>query len=348
MGFDGEITEETYHDIEKILKNVNLTRSAKKTTLIKLLKVTRVKEKELLALISGCTVKLSNIFNDKSLDETERPKISFADAGFDDYEVELKNNLNERYYIIESAKAVYDWAALADILNKYSSISEAKVALYEKHHKDLQHLKKIVKEDISIEAYKEIFTDTSGKYKNYCAYIGTVNINGKKKDFEGKKCTKEDFYAYLKKSVIERINDSEKTDWLKKELETGNFLPKQSTGANSVIPYQIHLYELNAIITNLQERIPLLKREGDKIRQIFTFRVPYYVGPLNGISIDGKKTNWVKRKEGKIYPWNFTDIVDEEVSAERFILPDDKLNAHILFMKMCFRSIHFYIVNLKC
>lgn len=96
-----------------------------------MLKVTRVKEKELLALISGCTVKLSNIFNDKSLDETERPKISFADAGFDDYEVELKNNLNERYYIIESAKAVYDWAALADILNKYSSISEAKVALYE-------------------------------------------------------------------------------------------------------------------------------------------------------------------------------------------------------------------------
>ena len=45
---------------------LNLTRSAKKTTLIKLLKVTRVKEKELLALISGCTVKLSNIFNDKS------------------------------------------------------------------------------------------------------------------------------------------------------------------------------------------------------------------------------------------------------------------------------------------
>ena len=106
---------------------------------------------------------------------------------------------------------------------------------------------------------------------------------------------------------------------MKKELETGNFLPKQSTGANSVIPYQIHLYELNAIITNLQERIPLLKREGDKIRQIFTFRVPYYVGPLNGISVDGKTTNWVKRKEGKIYPWNFKEMVDEEVSAERFI-----------------------------
>ena len=314
MGFDGEITEETYNDIENTLKNVNLTRSAKKSTLVKLLKGTRVEEKELLALISGCTVKLSNIYNDKSLDETERPKISFADAGFDDYEIEIQNNLNERYCIIESAKAVYDWAALADILGKCSSISEAKVALYEKHHNDLQRLKELVKKNISTEAYKEIFTDTSGKYKNYCAYIGTANIDGKKKDFEGKKCTKEDFYAYLKKSVIERINDPEKTEWLKKELETGNFLPKQSTGANSVIPYQIHLYELNAIITNLQERIPLLKREGDKIRQIFTFRVPYYVGPLNGISVDGKTTNWVKRKEGKWCGIKKVDILFSRIS----------------------------------
>lgn len=76
---------------------------------------------------------------------------------------------------------------------------------------------------------------------------------------------------------------------VEERIRNRKFLLKQSTGANSVIPYQIHLYELNAIITNLQERIPLLKREGDKIRQIFTFRVPYYVGPLNGISIDGKR-----------------------------------------------------------
>lgn len=157
MGFDGEITEETYNDIENTLKNVNLTRSAKKSTLVKLLKGTRVEEKELLALISGCTVKLSNIYNDKSLDETERPKISFADAGFDDYEIEIQNNLNERYCIIESAKAVYDWAALADILGKCSSISEAKVALYEKHHNDLQRLKELVKKNISRHMKRKCF-----------------------------------------------------------------------------------------------------------------------------------------------------------------------------------------------
>lgn len=319
MGFAGEIDGGTYERIEETLKDVNLTRSTKKAKLIKELQVTRSEEKELLALISGGTVKLSNIFNDKSLDECERPKLSFADAGFDDYVSEIQASLDEKYLIIESAKAVYDWAALADILGNYSCISDAKVQLYEKHSEDLHCLKAFVRDNLSKEIYKEIFSDVSGKYKNYCSYVGTAKINGKKKNIEGKKCTKEDFYGYLKKSVIVRVDDPEKTDWLKQELETGNFLPKQTTGENSVVPYQVHLYELNAIIANLQDKIPLIEKEGEKIRQIFTFRIPYYVGPLNGISINGKTTNWVERKEGKIYPWNFGYMVDEEVSAERFI-----------------------------
>lgn len=319
MGFAEEFNEEIYEKIEDTLKDVSLTRSAKKAKLIKILQVTRPEEKELLALISGGTVKLSNIFNDKSLDESERPKLSFADAGFDDYAGEIQASLAEKYLIIESAKAVYDWAALADILGEYSCISDAKVQLYEKHREDLHRLKALVRDNLSKEIYKEIFSDVSGKHKNYCSYVGIAKINGKKKNIEGKKCAKEDFYGYLKKSVIARINDPEKTDWLEQELETGNFLPKQTTGENSVVPYQVHLYELNAMISNLEDKIPLLKKDGEKIRKIFTFRIPYYVGPLNGISVNGKTTNWAERKAGKIYPWNFGDMVDEEISAERFI-----------------------------
>ena len=41
----------------------------------------------------------------------------------------------EQYYIIESAKAVYDWSVLSDILGDSVSISDAKVKLYEKHKK---------------------------------------------------------------------------------------------------------------------------------------------------------------------------------------------------------------------
>ena len=69
IGFAESIDEEIYEKIEEILKDVSLTKSAKKAKLIKIFQVTCPEEKELLALISGGTVKLSNIFNDKSLDE---------------------------------------------------------------------------------------------------------------------------------------------------------------------------------------------------------------------------------------------------------------------------------------
>ncbi|EKC64642.1 CRISPR-associated endonuclease, Csn1 family, partial [human gut metagenome] len=96
-------------------------------------------------LLSGGTVKLSDIFGKAELDEGERPKISFADNGYDDYSASVEADLGEQYYIIESAKAVYDWSVLSDILGDSVSISDAKVKLYEKHKKDLAYLKKVVR-----------------------------------------------------------------------------------------------------------------------------------------------------------------------------------------------------------
>ena len=48
---------------------------------------------------------------------------------------------------------------------------------------------------------------------------------------------------------------------MQKEMEMGTFLPKQTVKDNSVIPYQIHLYELNAILKNLEDKVPLLKEK---------------------------------------------------------------------------------------
>ena len=81
------------------------------------------------------------------MDTLERPKLCFADAGYEEYAGEIEAELGEKYALIEHAKAVYDWAVLADILQNYSSLSEAKVALYEKHKKDLKDLKKLVREN---------------------------------------------------------------------------------------------------------------------------------------------------------------------------------------------------------
>ena len=343
LGFDREFDQETYQQSEKILKDRELTRSAKKTRMVKALGAENICEKEWLTLITGGTAKLSNLFDDKELDETERPKLCFSDAGYEDYAGEIEAELNERYCIVESAKAVYDWAILADILGEYKSISEAKVASYEKHKNDLTYLKDLVKDNLPKEEYKKLFSEGKDKTTNYCAYIG--KIPGK--EFEGKKCSKEEFYSYLKKNIVEPIADENKTKYLREEIEKGTFLPKQMIKDNSVIPYQVHLYELDKILANLKDKIPLIEEEGDKIRQIFTFRLPYYVGPLNGVpKSDGERTNWAERKAGKIYPWNFQEIVDEETSAQKFIRRMTNI-VPIYCMRMYCQNTRFYIVNLR-
>lgn len=189
LGFDREFDQETYQQSEKILKDRELTRSAKKTRMVKALGAENICEKEWLTLITGGTAKLSNLFDDKELDETERPKLCFSDAGYEDYAGEIEAELNERYCIVESAKAVYDWAILADILGEYKSISEAKVASYEKHKNDLTYLKDLVKDNLPKEEYKKLFSEGKDKTTNYCAYIG--KIPGK--EFEGKNAAKRNF-----------------------------------------------------------------------------------------------------------------------------------------------------------
>jgi CRISPR-associated endonuclease Csn1 len=237
--------------IEQVLQDKSLTKSMKKKKLIDGLGVKGKCDKELLALLTGGKAKLSKIFDQPELDEIEKPSISFSDAAYEDYEETVRADLGEQFYIIEHAKAIYDWAMLVDILGNQSSLSEAKIDVYEKHKKDLRYLKKLVKEELGIETYKKIFSATDEK-KNYCSYIGMTMKNGKKIPLSGSKCIKDDFYSYLKKQVVEKISDAEKTKYLTEEIERGTFLPKQVIKDNGVIPYQVHLFELNQIINNLK------------------------------------------------------------------------------------------------
>lgn len=320
LDFELEIADEQIKLVEDVLKDNNATKSAKKAKLIKALGAHTPCEKAILTLICGGKVNLSDIFENSELDSSERPKISFSESNYDEYEAAIEAELGEQFIIIEQAKAVYDWAILADILGNYISISEAKVAVYEKHKQDLQYLKRLVKENLDKKAYQNIFIRADEKIANYSTYIGMTKINGKKSQSNSKKCGKEEFYAFLKKEVLAAIPEDTITEYLREELDKGTFLPKQVTKENGVIPQQIHFYELCKIIDNLKERVLVLKVNEEKLKSLFTFRIPYYVGPLNGITKGDSTTNWVQRKkEGKIYPWNFYEIVNEEASAELFI-----------------------------
>lgn len=306
--------------IESTLKDKKISRSDKKKRLIKNLSASTPCEKEILTLITGGTAKLSNIFGISELDQTERPKICFADDNYEEYIGVVESALGEQFVLIELAKAVYDWSVLVDLLGDSASLSEAKVKQYEKHKSDLRYLKDLVRECLGKEAYREVFVTTNDKLNNYAAYIGMTKKNGKKQEIAGKQCSQEEFYKFLKIAVLDKISDQTKTAYIQQEIERGTFLPKQVTKENSVIPYQVHLYELQKILNNLKDRIPLLAEQEDKILQIFTFRIPYYVGPLNGIRKGKDTTNWVQRKTNeKIYPWNFEEVIDIEASAELFI-----------------------------
>ena len=320
IDFEIELDESAVQMIEETLKDKNLTRSAKKSKLVKGLNAKNVRDKAFLTLLSGGTVKLSDLFGMEELNEGERPKISFADNGYEEYAAVVEMELGELYYIVESAKAVYDWAILSDILGGSTSISDANVRAYEKHKADLKYLKAVVKEYFPKEVYNAVFVESSDKLNNYPAYIGMTKKNGKKVSLEGKRCSREEFMDFLKKNIVVKLPDEEAKMYLQSELEKDSFLPKQVNKDNGVIPYQVHKYELKKILDNLGDKIPFLKENAEKIEKLFSFRIPYYVGPLRTGNGENSKFAWAERKSTeKIYPWNFENVINVEQSAENFI-----------------------------
>ena len=231
--------------------------------------------------------------------------------------------LDDDAELLQKMKAIYDWALLVDILGGESTISAAKVGVYVQHGKDLRLLKKIVHKYLP-EQYKAVFRAAeAGNYTSYSAHC--------KESQRGavKKCNKEDFSVFLLKLLknVKPLPEDEKDlQSVLERLETRSFLPKQRDTDNRVIPYQLYLYELNAILKTASSYLPFLNaRDADglttaeKIVSVFTFRVPYYVGPLNWPTDKKNNHAWIVRKAGKIYPWNFDKMVDLDASENAFI-----------------------------
>lgn len=124
---------------------------------------------------------------------------------------------------------------------------------------------------------------------------------------------------------------------IEEAIESNTFLPRQNSRNNGVFPYQLNLNEMRTIIENQSKYYPFLKdkapsfpdgkTEEYKIVSLLKFKIPYYIGPLsqpNDYVRDDKRDNhWVKFKgennQGIINPWNFSQIVDLEGTADKFI-----------------------------
>lgn len=124
---------------------------------------------------------------------------------------------------------------------------------------------------------------------------------------------------------------------IEEAIESNTFLPRQNSRNNGVFPYQLNLNEMRTIIENQSKYYPFLKdkapsfldgkTEEYKIVSLLKFKIPYYIGPLsqpNDYVRDDKRDNhWVQfrgeNNQGIINPWNFSQIVDLEGTADKFI-----------------------------
>lgn len=315
---DRSLPVENNDACKEILKNRKLNKLEKLEQLGKLYDAGGDKSiKEIFRLIVGGTAHLAVIFCDETLKNTERGKISFEDAQYEEYKNDVQTILDDRFDVVAACETLHNWAILAELMGNYKYISDAKVAIFNEHRKDLTVLKRLLKRDSNV--YTKMFR-MAGK-NSYSAYVGLCKIHGKKVPIE-KACTQGDFAGEIKK-IIKNFPDSEDKKYILDKIERNELLPKAVSKQNGVIPYQLHLVELNKILSNAERYLPFLKKEdeygtvSDKIRKLFTFRIPYYVGPLNGHS----PFAWAVRKDenGHIYPWNFERKIDIEASAEEFI-----------------------------
>ena len=262
-------------------------------------------------LLAGAKVSLDTIFGEGTAND-EPKKISLEDD-FGEIEDRLTAMLGDRMELILAAKEIYDWALLETMRNGEKYLSSAMVKIYEKHERDLKLLKKTVKSLGTPALYKEIFHESREKLNNYTAYSG--------KDAKNNSCGYEDFRKYLS-SALKPWKENKEVEYILAQLEQGDFLPKQVSKNNGVIPHQLHEMELVKILENASKYLPFLLEKdqsgltkAEQIHKMFCFRIPYYVGPLDSRS----EHSWVVRSNETIYPWNFEQVVNLEACRQNFI-----------------------------
>lgn len=270
----------------------------------------------IVTLLCGGKAAPKDIFAKAEYAEIESVSLGMDEENF----ARILAELGEDGELLRALRKVYDCALLTRTLDGCRYISEAKVRVYEQHKRDLAYLKRFVKK-YAPGKYDLIFR-AEGK-DNYVAYSG--NAKSCREPEKAGRVKKEAFCDFLLKNLkdlpMEEDERAAYEDMLER-LRQYTFLPKQRDSDNRVIPQQLYYAELDRLLNTASAYLPMLGRRdenglsnADKIRAIFRFRVPYYVGPLNRAA----KNSWAVRKEGKIYPWNFEDMVDLDASEQAFI-----------------------------
>ena len=301
--------------VKAILLDRSLSRSARKSDIINLLQPSSDKRRavsEAVGAVIGLKWNANKLFEDDSLEA----KGEFSNKNYEEQRDEIAAAIgDDRYELVETLESVYQWTIFSQFIRKDSCLSDIMVEKYDAYRQDLSDLKSLFHEFLPKESYKSFFHGDAAEFERYNKH----------------KYSLEDLYKSIKKHLGNTVKEDPRYQRFEKRAELGEFLARQRIRDNGAIPHQIHQYELERIVDNQAQYYPFLAQNRDKIISIFTFKLPYYIGPLK----TGGDFAWsVKKKDGVIYPWNFDEIIDDEASAEKFIdrmrnnctyLPDEEV-----------------------
>ncbi len=320
-----ELSSAESDNFNSILSNNKFSRSRKSSEIIDLLHISDKTGKEFVKALCGLEVGIGKMFPDIEIDDSSISKFSFSSGAYDENEAEILGIVGEDYSdVIASLKEIYNLGALSSIMNGCNYLSDARINDYNKHKDDLRKLKKVIRKYCSQNDYYSLFKSTDEG--SYSAYVNSTNSKKKyRRNLKGRKV--EDLYKNIKKLLKDAPATDEDVSYIKEQIDAENFLPKQLSASNGVIPNQVHEREMRVILNNAKEYLPFLSEIGEsgqtiaeEIIQIFTFTIPYFVGPVSENSKKYGGNGWVVRKApGRVMPWNINEKIDIDKTNEEFI-----------------------------
>lgn len=307
-----------FEDVEKIILDEETRNLDKQKSVGKLLVEDKKKKNIVTAFSKAILGYKFNIEDLLLIESDEKNKLTFNDENIDDIFNELSHSLDDNQMdLLTKTREIYFKFKLNMIVPTGYTLSESMIEKYEMHKAYLK-------------MYKEFINTLNAKDRKILKNAYSDYINNEKAKAAN---AQENFYKTIKKTIKDNNSDTAKK--IIGLIDEGNFMPKQRTGENGVIPHQLHQIELDRIIENQAKYYPWLAEENPveknrkfakyKLDELVTFRVPYYVGPLVDKTESNKneketKFAWMVRKaKGTITPWNFENLVDRTESANRFI-----------------------------
>ncbi len=339
---DDDTEKNVFNDVELgLFKDTILQKGVSKSQVreeaAKVLGITKKNKREyaLLTLICGLTGNLEDVYGQEAFEGAEdkgKKTINFRKSSYEEDIAAIQDALDEESMaLVLAVKKVHDVLLLDQIMQGQEFLCDARVAMYNQHKEDLELLKSTIKRLVPTE-YSGLFRKMQDG--NYSSYVGSTNCDkedGKVRRYVADHNTTkrnnepEELYKTIQK-ILKPYAEDEDVATIFSRIDGEVFLRKQLTSANGVIPNQVYVREMKAILKNAEQYLPFLLEKDEngltvsaRILALFQFRIPYYVGPVGGLN-DKQKNKWAVRVSGeKITPWNLNRVIDDEATRKAFI-----------------------------